>query len=531
MSIDVEATLTNTNAVKKFKLPDGDYNALLIKLAQEFNDGSIALHGKIAFGKQAVVGASSWAASKQTFKTESEADTDTWFYSVTGPMRLLVTVATPAVPTKTSNPDFARGVMATATVLFAELYGDRAPYTAPPIVPTLRDFSVNRLLSPAGKHYSIAMTTRLAPQLEGVFLQWTGCVDVSKCQTATCKEAMAYMTQTGIDDPKMQLHRLLLYACLSADAQTYVYADPDATVTRAAWVFVAEQRFNDNYNTRARQAVEKRQTDLEAGVPPSISGIEMWFRGHTWAVDVDQQLMDALRTTPDTESDRAAAIMRCINTGRDTIIRAIATQPRMPSAWKPGHVFSSPATTRADEEVGCRTSDNVFYNETRCTNFLPNEYRNEWYECEYQSLPYFLATNNQWELLLATVQSESFRHASLWDRRGNHLLTCPAFYSDPPELQRVLQRVRTPTTAVDVAVLASAIASSSAPLPVVRLLYAWTTPDLQLQWVGALYAANKDTVIANLATPSALWYLAVTQELQDMHTERATRLLARIAAD
>lgn len=516
MSINVDATLTNTGAKQSLILPDGDYNALLIALARLFDDGGIALHGEITVDKQEVADAQDWTDSKTKFNSDASP----------GSMQLSVTVAT-----QTSNPDFARGVMAAATVLFAELYGDRAPYTAPPIVPTLRDFSVNRLLSPAGKHYSIAMTTRLAPQLEDVFLQWTGCVDVSKCQTATCKEAMAYMTQAGIDDPKMQLHRLLLYACLSADAQTYVYADPDATVTRAAWVFVAEQRFNDNYNTRARQAVEKRQKDLEAGVPEPTSNIETWFRDHIWAVDVDQQLMDALRTTPNNDTERAVAIMRCINAGRDTIIRAIATQPRMPSAWKPGHVFSSPAATRADEEVGCRTSDGVFYNETHCINFTLTTYSNEWYECEYQSLPHFLVTNKQWDLLLATVQSKSFRHASLWDRHGNHLLTCPAFYSNPSTLQRVLQRVRTPTTAADVAVLASAIASSSAPLPVVRLLYAWTTPDLRMQWVGALYAANKDTAIVNLATPSAVWYIAVTQELQDMHTERATRLLARIAAD
>jgi hypothetical protein len=103
--------------------------------------------------------------------------------------------------------------------------------------------------------------------------------------------------------------------------------------------------------------------------------------------------------------------------------------------------------------------------------------------------------------------------------------------TDLTHFRRVIQGVRTPTTAADVAVLASAIASGGAPLGVVQLLYAWTPPDFQFQWIGALYAAEKDEVILNITLPSAVWYNSVTQELQDMHTARATRLLACITPD
>lgn len=452
-------------------------------------------------------------------------------------------------PSSGTKDDPVHAMEAAATRLFAELHQTRELRDEPPSVSTLRDFSARPMLSPAGKQYLIDVTRLDRALLSACEAGWTACTapdayDKVSPLSSVCADARWCMEQVGIVDPIVQMARMLVHACLSADAQTHTPAQPDAVVPCSAWVVAAEQSFFDNFRTRLERNAALRQAALATDVP-SDSKLDRWFKDFDWADDVDAKVLEALVDA--TLADAVARLADFIGKRRQRATRATARQPIGQVVWNKARVLSEPEGVRPTAGNGCfvpyvkgkaETSHTGKYYDD-AGSLVPNDtYSTEWYECEYPSVLLVLAarvrpdTTPAASALLAMIRSvrPAFRSSTLWDCDGNHLLTYASLHQNTLVLQDVLQCISAATAPEDVAYLASEIAASDVPLSAVRLLYAWTPTTLQLQWVGALYAARKDSFIVALVQPAAAWFVSLTRQLNAASADRARQLLARLTA-
>lgn len=445
--------------------------------------------------------------------------------------------------------DPVHAMEAAATSLFAELYQARALSDEPPSVLTLRDFSARPMLSPAGKQYLIEVTRLDSTLLEACEAGWTACAepdgyDGLSSISPVCTDARQCMDQVGVVDSIVQMHRMLVYACLSADAQTHTPAQPEAAVPCSAWVVAAEQRFFNNFRTRLERDAVKRQTDL-ANAVPSGSEVDTWFMTYDWANDVDAKVLKAL--LDETLGPHFHRLRNCIENGRKRATRATARQPVGQVVWNKDRVLSEPDGVRPAAKIGCfvpfvkdkdDSSHTGKYYDDAGSLVTNAAYNATWYECEYPSVLHALATLVRpntlpaASTLLDTIRRKrpTFRSSMLWDRNGNHLLTHTSLHQNTRVFQDVLRCISAATAPEDVAYLASEIATSDVPLVTVQLLYAWTPITFQLQWVGALYAARKDSYIVALVQPAAAWFIPFTRQLNALPTDRARQLLTRLTS-